>query len=548
MTRERRFVTTLDILHGQVASPRISPDARHLAYEYGDVLWVRPLDQFQPRQLAAMDGLSSPAWSPDGEWIAFLAGDRIFKVSVEGGEPMPVLRFGRSFESTSGLSWGPDGDLVFASDDGIHRIASGGGEPTILLRPGEGELDFHDPVHVPGGILFVVHRHRFENHGGGPDTLAVLTGGERRDILRIDERVLQWPFLTPSGFLLFAAASADGEDRPIWAVRLDPSTLEPLGERFTVAAYGREPTVSADGTLVYASTNLYVPRRRLVVLDDEGEPVREVGEPRRALAYGHLSPEAGRVALVVREEGRFDTHVMDLEQGVLTRLSFAAGITVSGGWFPGGETLLVGEQLGTDAATYYRARADGSDKQALFSLPGGFLPELAPDGRDLIFVLRREGEQDLWRVPLEEEGAAPEPFLEGPAQEWGPAFSPDGRYLAYRSDLSSHPEVYLTRYPSGEGRWQVSRGGGDVPRWSPEGDRLYYMRGSDLMVVDVELDPVPRTGRPRVVASAGEILSGVRIYEPLPGGQVLFAWDVPRSPDEEKPPQIFVVENWSPAK
>ena len=62
-------------------------------------------------------------------------------------------------------------------------------------------------------------------------------------------------------------------------------------------------------------------------------------------------------------------------------------------------------------------------------------------------------------------------------------------------------EVYLKRFPTGEGRWQVSSGGGIWPRWNPKGDRLYYARHDDIMEVDVTPGPEPRFGKPRLVVS-----------------------------------------------
>jgi serine/threonine-protein kinase len=79
-------------------------------------------------------------------------------------------------------------------------------------------------------------------------------------------------------------------------------------------------------------------------------------------------------------------------------------------------------------------------------------------------------EHDIWVVSPGEQAR---PLVDGPAREYGPAFSPNGRWLAYVSSETGRTEIYVQAYPDGE-RQAVSTGGGQGPRWSSRGDELFF--------------------------------------------------------------------------
>jgi serine/threonine-protein kinase len=108
---------------------------------------------------------------------------------------------------------------------------------------------------------------------------------------------------------------------------------------------------------------------------------------------------------------------------------------------------------------------------------------------------------DLWMLTLPD--GEPQQILATPAAEEQPKVSPDGRYLAYVSNESGRSEVYLRSFPEGSGRWQVSAEGGEYPRWSGVGDRLFFIQDTDrIMVAEVELKATPILSNPRPLFSA----------------------------------------------
>jgi dipeptidyl aminopeptidase/acylaminoacyl peptidase len=180
----------------------------------------------------------------------------------------------------------------------------------------------------------------------------------------------------------------------------------------------------------------------------------------------------------------------------------------------------------------------------------GRLPAVSRDGKVLAFDSpgkeAQKTEWDLSYVALHGD-RTPVRFVEAPTIQSQPRFSPDGRYLAYTSLESGRVEVYLKAFPSGDGKWQVSVNGGNVPRWSGIGDKLFYVErapGSTepkVLEVDVVMQPFLRLGTPRVLFTAtGAVPAG---WDVSPDGQrFIYLREVP-NPRQETP-ALTVVENW----
>jgi serine/threonine-protein kinase len=123
----------------------------------------------------------------------------------------------------------------------------------------------------------------------------------------------------------------------------------------------------------------------------------------------------------------------------------------------------------------------------------------------LAFVENGSGtREDVWLLNLAHRGK-PEVFLRTHFSESSPAFSPDGRWLAYESDESGQLEIYARPARGPQRKWQISTDGGRHPRWSPAGDRLLYVNGDRLMAVAVSTDRDFSATRPAVVVDYGSI-------------------------------------------
>lgn len=110
---------------------------------------------------------------------------------------------------------------------------------------------------------------------------------------------------------------------------------------------------------------------------------------------------------------------------------------------------------------------------------------MSPDGK---LVIGHNSGGGLWVVPLPEGSsgnAKLQPFLDSRSHKLDPAFSPDGHWVAYRSDETGNREIYVAPYPGPGGKVLMSTEGGTTPRWSSDGRELFYRNGDKMMAVDV---------------------------------------------------------------
>jgi Tol biopolymer transport system component len=242
---------------------------------------------------------------------------------------------------------------------------------------------------------------------------------------------------------------------------------------------------SRTGTFIYVKGNAIGQRRSILWLDSAGKTQPLLAKP-GAYWAPRFSPDGKRLALVVLEGGNWDIWVYDWQRDRMTRLTFAAGFDGFPVWTPDGKYIAYGSADGI-----YRIRADGAGKpQRLTESKNVQAPySFSPDGKRLAFFeFSPETNADIWTLPIGGDPEHPQPgkpevFLRTSFQENFPAFSPDGRWLAYTSNDSGASEVYVRPFPGPGGKWPISNGGGLLPVWSQNGSELFYRTRDNRIMV-----------------------------------------------------------------
>jgi Tol biopolymer transport system component len=249
-----------------------------------------------------------------------------------------------------------------------------------------------------------------------------------------------------------------------------------------------------------------------------------------------------------------DVWTLDIERGVPSRLTFDPAPQSSPIWSPDGSHVAY---LSTRANSgLYQKLASGASEEVLLLKGGGALdttqafevPDAwSPDGRSIAYetTVTNGSRGDIWILPLSGD-RKPYPFVQGPGIDTAAAFSPDGRWVAYSSDESGVPQVYVQRFPKAPGQYQVSRSGGSQPLWRADGRELFFLDNSGaVMAVSVRassdrLDAdIPIELFKTRVASTGR-----RQYAVTKDGQ-RFLLIVPQEGDQNTPPQqLTVMVNW----
>jgi serine/threonine-protein kinase len=487
----------------------ISPDGTRLAYVLERrglrQLYLRALDQLDGAPIPKTEGAFGPFFSPDSLWIGFFADNKLKKVATSGGDPIVLCDAPNPY----GGSWGTDGTILFSPDEGRRptRVPDTGGTcQPVPLKNDQGS--WTQPHVLPGGQSAIV------THTPGVGVLSLETGEYHLLVENAgDARYAS------SGHLVFARAGAllaAPFDLERLALR-GPATVVLEGIRMEGQIAVAQAAFSRDGTLVYAPGRAANDATRPVWVDREGKAV-PVGMPPRSYRSFSLSPDGRRLA-IVKGDPNNDVWVQDLERGSLTRLT-AGGNNVQPKWTPDGTRVLF-SSIVEGRRTPLWVPADGSgEPEAVFKDEHrGGIGSFSPKG-DVVAFNRRAPDTglDLWVRPLKQ-AQAPQPFVRTRFTEVGPAFSPDGRYIAYVSDESGQYEVYVRPYPPRPGKWQVSTAGGEEEIWSRDGRELFYRNGNKWMVVPVSLRPEFKAGTPRLLFEGPYVNVGGLSYDVTPDGR-----------------------------
>jgi serine/threonine-protein kinase len=466
---------------GSYASPfAVSPDGSRLAIavlkEGSRRLVVRRLDRTEVLELEGTEGAWQPAFSPDGRELAFFADRKLKKVPAAGG---PVATLAEIGANPRGLSWAPDGTLVFCPSyvSGLWRVPPGGGPPEQLTAPSleAGESSHRWPQVLPGGrwILFTTGYDDASFDDARLEVLSPATG-ERRVLL---EGATQGRYA--GGYLFHARAGQllAAPFDPAEAVLRGAPALVVEDVRYDPRNGGAHYALSDGGVLVYGPGRPGPPEHHLAWVDAAGRLSRIGGPPRR-FRGPRLSPDGRRIAVVVGPASDADLWIADAGSGALDRASWGLS-PHRPAWTPDGRGITVGAR----AAGRWRlltlpAAGAGAGVAVLESDHQVYPDAWTPDGRALVFEERRPGTGwDVRRVEVGSDGrasGAPRDLLATPFDERNAALSADGRLLAFESnELDGVNGIYVASLATPGAKVRATPTFANWARWGA-GHGLYY--------------------------------------------------------------------------
>ncbi|HYV85139.1 MAG TPA: protein kinase [Patescibacteria group bacterium] len=520
---------------------QISPDGRLLAHVEEGKLYVRPLSRLDSTLIPTTAEPSLLFWSPDSAFIGYTAGGKLWKAPAAGGQSSAITDIKGILDGGSSASWCPDGRIVLGTGaGGILRVSSLGGdfeEVIPVLKDKEGDL--HSAYCMPdGSILFVPHL-----VNARPSILTLWANGQRKELVKLaPDQDIWFPIYSPAGYILYHRHPANAG---IWAVPFSLKRHETTGEPFLVAQDGDVPSVSNDGTLVHV-TGTVSRLTQMVWVDRAGKVLGPIGPPQEQWPFPEISPDGRRLAIAAKENDISDIWIHDIERGTRTRLDAGTALYSTEAWSPDASHITF--QDGQAAPTIKVRSTDGRGETR--TVHEGWSASYSADGRYLLYA--QGGQITPWTISyIDTKGdGKPVPLVHENDKTdaiW-PRLSPDGRYFAYVSNESTVDEVYIKRFPSGEGKWQVSVGGGTWPRWSRKGDRIFFVQRETLMEVDVTLGPEPHLGKPRTLFTR-KPLGWPLIFSWSPGFDVSAQGDkfviVQALNDKQAEGGVVVLENWT---
>jgi len=540
----------------------LSPDGRNVAYivrESSRVrrLYIHSLDSLEARAVPAAEVTDSlggpvyPFWSPDSQYVAFVAGSKLRKVNLSSGSAQTICDVVRRLDTAG--TWNRDGVILISAGGRISMVSAAGGSPSPVVGGAAGKRLQFFPWFLPDGRHFLYYGAPAEVAGG-----AIYIGSldlkpdaqDSKPLLPADSTAMfaadpMQPADSGLGHLIFQREGA------LFSQPFDAKRGQTTGEAVPVSdEVGRflhlpSYSVSTNGVLIYHSGVSYAgATTQLTWLDRQGHAAGTLGEP-AAYSYSRVSPDGMRVAFAISElaKSTSDVWVSGAGRGPHTRVTFGSGqsqlFVVGLVWSPDSSRIVFSRRGGT----LMRKNADGTgDEEPLPPLGQEGTPSSwSRDGRYILCTVQSAQSADIWVLPLD--GASkPFPFLSTPAAEGGGMFSPDGRWVAYTSNETGATEVYVRPFPpSVQGKWLVSNGGLGTLAWRRDGKELYYMAPDrSVMAVPVTADSVFQHGEPKALF---KLPPTATLADVMPDGNRFLVTLVTDTTQSSSPP-FTVVLNW----
>ena len=478
-------------LPGSVAAFAVSPDGLRLALigtsEGQTYIWVRSLDSVSAQLLPGTDGAlqaGSLFWSPDSRFIGYFTAGKLLKVEASGSAPQTICNLPAP---ARGGAWNRDGVIVFGLTDGpLYKVSAGGGEATPMTTIHQSERSHRWPVFLPDDrhLLYVV------NNVGGADSGGLYVGDlDSKDTTRLIQTTTN-ALYAPPGFLLFLRNEA------LMVQRFNADTRQLSGEPVSIVDHVQNNpgiaraafSISGNGVLAFRSGGGL--GNQPIWLDRSGKEIGTLGA-RGIYINVSLSPDEKRAAQDIGDPqtGRNDIWLFDLSRGVPTRFTTDSAADSFPTWSPDGNQIVFASTR-EGVFNLYLKKANGlENEQPLLKSDETKVPDdWSHDGKFIIYESRNpKTKLDLWLLPMSGP-RDPISFLKTDFNEQQARFSPDGKWVAYTSDISGKPEVYVQTFPASGGPVRVSTNGGAQPLWRGDGNELFYIATDRrLMAVEVKL-------------------------------------------------------------
>jgi Tol biopolymer transport system component len=534
----------------------LSPDGSRLAFTAMDAsglfsAFVRDFRTLEARMVANSAGAHSVFWGPDDSSIYFTARGSVRRANLEGDSYQVISDSPAIISSIVSL---PSGNLLVSGVSGSFTVsASGGGlEPVKEAYPWSQVLpDGKHILHTVFDPAIGRHRARVAIFG---------QPGAAKNLLETDSRTLYTPSVaTPGKGYLLSVRAGD-----LLAHPFDPHSLRVTGAPIPVARNvytffntgAADFSVSGAGVLAYLR---FVGRSQLAWLDRKGKVIKTVGPAGVNLKYATLAPDGRRIATSILDpvNGRPEIWIIDHETGASHRIFAGPFLSVFPVWSPDSRKLVYGRGIpGSGPKLFIRGISESGQDEALppdfFQVP----TDWSRDGRFIAFTntgvvqVENEFKGDIRLVDLARNRRVV-PLLNTEFHEASPAFSPDGRWLAFTSNESGRTEVYLQAFEAGDSprvrgeRFLVSRRGALCLRWRRDGRELFYL-GADgrVYAVPIRLSQPPEMGAPvelfDISLDARGALHAPVGFDVSADGNRLLA-PIATSPERS---EVVVIQNW----
>jgi serine/threonine-protein kinase len=495
----------------------LTPDGRTVVFSgitgTTTQLFVRRLDRPAAVPLTGTEGATVPFTSPDGQWLAFWAAGKLKKIPIAGGPSTDICDVSMA-GGPLGADWGSNDLIVFSRGHEIATVPASGGMPLAIVTADANAqgVSLTTPHWLPGGRAFLYTSRPSNDWARAEIRLQSIAGGKASLLITgaADARFVSTGHLVfvKQGTLMAVPFDVTKREVTGAAIAVIDSVMQAVNMGLSSNETGAgQYALAANGTLAFVGGGITPgPKLQLMWVDRHGveSPLRE---PPAYVLQPRVSPDGRRIVYFKPRTGtrESDLWVYDLMRDTSTRLTFG-GDNIAPIWSPDGQQVIFGSGGGE---SLFRVATDGSGAPDRLTNSPWLLFASSSANNHVAVVESLPNRPPRISVVSLNGDHRPMPFLESPFRLTHPAFSPDGRWLAYVSDESGRGEVYVQAYPSPGEKHRISTDGGTSPAWTSSGRELMYATtcagtacpASTMMAVDVDTTKDFTAGTPHSLFS-----------------------------------------------
>ena len=493
--------------------PLLSPDGKRIALvpefqtqSQMEGIWIHNMNGTTPYLLAGTENTFAAFWSPDGCCLGFMAQGKLKTINVTSGPPKVLA----DASNGRGGAWNSDGTIIFAPgpDTALHSIPAAGGVPAPVstVDTAKNQNSHRWPVFLPGGkkFIFLAQSSIKEN--------MLLNLGElgkmnHKPLIRSDSNPSYVPQTSSTGLLFYVV------NQTLMAHPFNHRSGELTGQPSEVAksiGYGAPMKIAhfsaARGIIVYRSG--VRARALLHWFSRSGEDLGAIAGSEGLDGHLYLSRDGNLVAgsKFDLETSTGDIWTVDLIRGGVNRITRHPAWESSPVLSPDNKEIIFASDRPPSRNAYLKA-VEGSSAERPLIAPSEIQTQRNPhdwssDGRFILYATVNKLNEDLWVFDTSTKREYPlvaTPFNESLGQ-----FTSDSKWVAYTSDETGRPEIYVREFLApdklADQRTRISVDGGTEPRWRQDGKELFYVgSGGEMMAVAIQPGAPLRAGKPTVL-------------------------------------------------
>ena len=527
--------------------PQISPDGKVIAFTAADstgksMIWLRPVESIKANRVEGTEEARLPFWSYDGKYLGFFQNEKMQRVNLSTGAKQVIC----DAEDGFGAIWNNDNQIIFMPTffSPLYKVNAGGGIPVQLtsLDNSIGEEHHFPSQFLPDNIHFLYtagSRNQGQNNiyvGSLNDNSKIKVFGNDQTIGFNDKAF----FISPD-YLLYL------KDRNVVVRKFNLSSYKLEGEERTIL--NNVQTISVTGNLLIASEGNSNQISNLVLYDRKGNILSKKNNlglfvemypspDGNSFAYHRIHGPDGDNKVIQ------DIWIYNRQRDFSTPLTTDDAADIAPVWSPDGKTIVYSSSPDSVYNIYEKNIEIDAKPKLLFKnnivVKSSF--DWSKDGKYILLgVFDPETKADIWLMPMFGD-EKPFPNLQTKFNEYAGSFSPDSKWLAYSSDETGRPEVYIQNFPEPGKKYVVSTEGGRYPKWSKDGNELFYISTNGYMTaVEIKLKGKPEIGKAKKLFKVNHLLPYPNMYEVLNNGQsFLFNnWEF-----NSKIKSLRVIVNW----